>query len=94
MMALQLGLELRDAGIASLERHAWLHRARDLALEIALHNGTVTSDDVQARIDPPPHENCVGALFKDKRLRSTGKWIQSRRPSAHGRFIQVWEINA
>ena len=93
-MTQQLALDLRDAGIASLERHPWLARARAKALEIALHqHGMVTSDDVQAQMDPPPHENCWGALFKDKRFRSTGTHVQSRRPPAHGRWIQIWTPN-
>ena len=92
-MTQQLALDLRDAGIASLERHPWLERARQEALWVALRHGTVTSDEVYAYVEPPPHENCWGALFKDKRFKSTGTHVQSRRPSAHGRWIQVWTIN-
>ena len=89
----QLALDLRDAGIASLQRHPWLHMARVVALGIARREGYVTSDKLQyAMADwPPPHRNCFGAAFKDSRLKSTG-FVQSQRPESHARWIQVWEI--
>ncbi len=90
----QLALDLRDAGIASLQRHPWLEDAREWAMKLcrAGLSGTVTSDDVHRLVPAPPHENCWGAMFKDKRFKSTGTHVQSKRPSAHGRWIQVWEL--
>ena len=91
-MDAQLALDLRDAGIASLERHPWLHMARVVALGIARREGYVTSDKLQAEMAdwPPPHVNCFGAVFKDSRFKSTG-FVQSKRPEAHARWVQIWE---
>jgi hypothetical protein len=93
------GLELRDQGIASLERHPWLDKAR-LASEAIMclageggFPGYLTSDDVHYEmLEPPPHDNCYGAVFKDKRFKSTGERVRSTRPEAHGRWIEVWRL--
>jgi hypothetical protein len=88
------GLELRDQGIASLERHPWLHDARDVAVAFCLATGSVNSDKVHfiMDVDYPPHLNCWGALFKDKRFVATGERVRSTRPEAHGRWIEVWRL--
>ncbi len=93
-MAQQLALDLRDAGIASLQRHPWLHMARVVALGIARREGYVTSDKLQyAMADwPPPHHNCYGAVFKNSAFKSTGNWVQSKRPVAHARWVRVWKL--
>ena len=88
----QLALDLRDAGIASLERHSWVNHAREIAYHLACRDGYVTSDKLQAAMEgwPPPHVNCFGAVFKDPMFKSTG-FVQSQRPESHARWIQVWE---
>lgn len=88
------GLRRRDAGIASLERHPWLYRARQEAELLGRVMGTITSDDVQRAMadDPPPHLNCWGALFHDKRFRWTGSYVKSQRREAHARDIKVWRL--
>ena len=91
-MTQQLALDLRDAGIVSLQRHPWLHIARNVAYNIARQDGYVTSDKLQeAMADwPPPHVNCFGAVFKNPMFKSTG-FVQSQRPESHARWIQIWE---
>jgi hypothetical protein len=92
------GLELRDQGIASLERHGWVHEARKAAVLICYRTfdgrryGPVTSDDVHDVMVKPPHPNAYGAIFKDKRFTWTGEWVQSKRPEAHARMIRVWRL--
>lgn len=88
----QLALDLRDEGIASLQRHPWLHMARQVALGIARRDGYVTSDKLHAAMDdwPPPHVNCFGAIFRPPVFKSTG-FVQSQRPESHARWIHVWE---
>ena len=87
------GLELKEQGQRSLERHGWVDRARKAAERYCRRHGVCTSDDVHHfMIDTPPHENCYGAIFKDKRFRSTGERVRSTRPSAHGREIRVWRL--
>jgi len=92
------GLELRDQGIASLERHRWVDDARLYARAFCRNNGAlggvpfVTSDDVYDMMGPPPHPNCFGAIFHDKRFVATGERFRSKRPEAHGRWIMVWRL--
>lgn len=94
----QLGLALRDIGVAKLERHEWLQKARGWAELLCKRNGSVTSDDVhyamEARYsaEPPPHPNCFGALFRDKRFKATGERVQTKRASGHARWIQIWRL--
>ena len=86
------GLELKEQGIASLERHVWVDNARVAAVALAQHFGWVTSDRLHDVMGTPPHENCYGAIFKDRRFRSTGERVRSTRPEAHGRWIEVWRL--
>lgn len=86
------GLELKEQGQQSLERHPWLHRARNEAVWICRERGTVTSDDVHVVMEDPPHVNCVGAIFKDRRFTWTGQRIKSTRREAHARDIRVWRL--
>ena len=86
------GLELRDAGIASLERHGWVDDARTAAVGLCRYYGYVTSDSVHRVMGTPPHDNCYGAIFKDKRFVATGERVRSTRPEAHGRWIEVWRL--
>ena len=95
VMARQLpltGLELRDQGIESLERHSWVDRARNWAEVYCRHWDAVTSDDIHFVMDYPPHPNCYGAIFKDKRFVATGERVRSTRPEAHGRWVMVWRL--
>lgn len=86
------GERLRDAGIAKLERHEWMEDARLTAEAICLHRGTVSTDALHDIVSEPPHVNCFGAIFHDKRFKSTGRFIQSKRKESHARWIQVWEL--
>lgn len=87
------GLELKEQGVASLERHRWVDRARGFADYICRQLGNVTSDDVHIAMKAdPPHPNCYGAIFHDKRFRATGERVRSKRPEAHGREIRVWRL--
>ena len=93
-LTLDEGLRLRDAGIASLERHPWLERARLAAVRLCELQEWVTSDDVQKWMldDPAPHPNCFGAVFKDPRFRSTDRTVVTTRPQGHYRRVVVWRL--
>ncbi|KKL10898.1 hypothetical protein LCGC14_2551240 [marine sediment metagenome] len=88
------GLELKEQGIASVSRHPWVEEARRWAESYCRATGTVTSDWVHfiMDVDYPPHPNCYGAIFHDKRFRATGERVRSTRPEAHGRWIEVWRL--
>ena len=94
------GEELRDAGIASVSRHRWVDNARMAAETMLLElidfpnpfPETVTTDDLHLVMERPPHDNCFGAIFKDRRFVPTGERVRSTRPEAHGREIRVWRL--
>jgi hypothetical protein len=86
------GLELKERGQQSLERHPWLKVARRMAMLICRQHGTATSDDLHRVMAKPPHDNCYGVIFKNKRFAPTGERIRSTRPEAHGREIRVWRL--
>jgi hypothetical protein len=88
------GLRLQREGIASLERHPWLERARLAAVRLCELQGWVTSDDVQKWMadDPAPHPNCWGALFHDRRFVATEKTVPTTRPQGHYRRVVVWRL--
>jgi hypothetical protein len=90
-----LGRTRRDAGLASLERHSgFLARARMLARLICLERGTVTTDDLQARLTRPleAHVNIWGAILRSSQFVPTGEFVHTRRPEGHARRIQVWRL--
>lgn len=98
------GLELKEKGIESLERHRWVDEAR-LAAEMIMcedieandsffyprTESGLTSDDLHDVMDAPLHENCWGAVFHDKRFKAMGR-KRSTRPEAHGRWIEIWRL--
>ncbi len=88
------GLELKEQGIASVSRHRWVDRARGAAGLICYRFGRCTTDSIHdvMKLTPPPHDNCYGAIFKDKRFVATGERVRSTRPEAHGREIRVWRL--
>ena len=86
------GLELKEQGIASVSRHRWVDEARMEAERFCRFKGSITSDYVHSVMVPPPHVNCFGAIFKDKRFVATGERVRSTRPEAHGRWIEVWRL--
>jgi hypothetical protein len=91
------GIQLRDEGIKRVSAgfEDWLARARFLAAMIANREGEVTSDDVWKHCPLPPmaHVNLMGAVFRDRRFKAIG-WRQSQRPSAHGRAIRIYSLQA
>jgi hypothetical protein len=87
------GLELKERGQQSLERHRWVDDARIVAEAMCHLMGWTTSDTLHAEMDePPPHPNCWGAIFRDKRFVWAGTYNRSRRPEAHARMIRVWRL--
>ena len=87
------GLQLKEQGIASLERHEWVRIARNEAEHLCQYWGSVTSDDLHDEMAEPPHPNCYGAIFHDKRFVWTGRYVKSTRREAHGREIRVWRLS-
>jgi hypothetical protein len=85
------GLELKEQGIASLERYRWVDRARKVAEEFCRDFGWTSTDSLHHVMGEPPHPNCWGAVFHDSRFASAGR-KRSTRPEAHGRWIEIWRL--
>jgi hypothetical protein len=84
--------------LAGDNRSNILHTARCIAREIALgkKDRRVTADDVQARMikegyHPSKLGPAAGSIFRGKKWRFTGSWINSARVSNHAASIRVWE---
>jgi hypothetical protein len=90
----QKACELRDIGLSKAEANNfdWVQQARSLAIHLAMKNGEVDSDQVQAILPRPPSvsPNAAGAVFRCKQLVCVG-FKQSSRVSAHARTIKVFK---
>ena len=78
---------------ASLEREAWVAKAKTVAEKLAKRNGTVTSEDVRTAhpipygIDP----RILGAVFRGNQWERAG-FQKTPRACAHSRPIAVWRL--
>lgn len=74
-------------------RETLLGAAQTIARGIAHTHGEVTSDDVAGFMgyDYPQLGNAAGSVFKG--FAWTGRVVQSKRPSTHGRIIRVWRLD-
>ena len=91
------GRRLKNEGIgkAARRRENILWAAREIARGVARTHGTVTADDVQARMilmGYPPLGNTAGAIFRSSEYEFTGEWRQSARVSNHARMNRVWRL--
>lgn len=87
-----LGMEIAAENNATL-----LVLAREIAVEIARCNGTVTADDVVFEMSKRGHGvhslgNAAGSLFRDRRFEWTGGRTKSIRIHAHANEIKVWKL--
>jgi hypothetical protein len=88
----------REAGmaLAATARPTLLAEARRIAMQIALQRGTVTADDVAARMvangmDYAALGNASGSVFRGPFV-WTGEVVTSHRVSTHARAIKVWRL--
>jgi len=96
---LPTGIELANKGIALAadNKGELVTRGRNIALRIAATRGEVTADDVQYElakegVSVKALGNAAGAIFRDRRLRWTGRMAKSTRIHAHGNLLRVWEL--
>lgn len=87
----------RDAGQSQAEsrRETLLDQARQIAREFCQNVDDVTSDEVALimryrGLDYSLLGNAAGSVFKG--FAWTGRVVQSKRPSTHGRIIRVWRL--
>jgi hypothetical protein len=92
----QLGLKLRDQGIASVTQNnrEWVRKMRNSARAIARSKGHVTTDDLRPLTSlhgEPLHDNAWGGIFREKGWKCVGRKTSSRK-EAHGREIKCWAL--
>ena len=94
-MSAQLGLDLRDRGLDSVEGNSmtFQDRMRAEAIRISNARGWVTSDDLREYADregiEPHHPNAWGAVFRGKCWVTVGI-ANSTVPTNHARLIRRW----
>ena len=78
----------------------WVKRMREVAVDICVRKGSVTSDDLRRymlrnSIPPPHHPNAWGGIFRGKvegmRWIEIGR-VKSMKRTNNGRKISVWTL--
>jgi hypothetical protein len=91
---LQAGQRAKRDGLDRVEATAqeWLADARREARHICYRVGTVTTDDVLAKVGLPVgiHHNVIGAIFRTGFERVGFR--PTKRPEGHARLIGVWRM--
>lgn len=97
-MSLFDGQQRKDLGQQSVLRNtseAWKATAMEILIRLVYDRGQITSDDLRDFLVEPDNCNAWGALFssasKQKIIRKTGRYVQSKIPSCQGRIIAVWK---
>lgn len=85
----------RDLAHQAMNRHQFILHARAEAAAICMDKGSVSSDDLQAKLKLPDgvHHNVWGAVLKYPYFHKIGE-VQSRRPQANARWIHQWVLNS
>lgn len=95
MQALNVGRSLRDSQLALFEiRQAeFLESCRALAIEVCKRQGSVSINDIRARISVPPgvHPSVLGSVFKTKAFSVVG-YTEAAHPQAHARIVRVYAL--
>ena len=94
-MSAQLGLDLRDRGLDSVEGNSmtFQEQMRAEAIRICRLKGWVDSDDLREYAEAegiePHHKNAWGAVFRGNDWVTVGI-TNSRVPTNHARLIRRW----
>lgn len=89
------GRSLRDTQLALFQARdtAFLETCRAVAVEVIKRKGSVSINDIRARLMLPPgtHPSVLGAVFRDKRFKVIGI-VEASHPEAHARMIRVYTL--
>ena len=89
------GRRQRDSQLAMFQasQSDFLSRCRAIAVDIASRRGTVSINEIRAKIQVPPgvHPSVLGAVFKDKRFYVAG-YTHADHPAAHARIIRTYAL--
>ena len=91
----------KDSGMmaAVMAKGELLEVARSCALHLVSQHpfNSCTSDDVAGEMQRRGYDytelgNAAGSIFKGKQWEFTGRYIPSKRPTAHKRDIKIWRL--
>lgn len=95
MQTLSVGRALRDSQLALFEmRQAdFLESCRALAIEVCKRKGSVSINDIRARLTIPPgvHPSVLGSVFKTKDFFAVG-YTEATHPQAHARIVRIYAL--
>jgi len=89
--------KLEAHALLASRREVYVLRGRRALLTVLLARGTATADDVRAAVELPGGLNPTafgvvpGHLARAGIIKPAG-FAKSRRPAAHGRHVQLWEL--
>ena len=91
----QLGLDLRDAALKTLEerRKSYVREARVYAHYYIRQHGSVTVDDIRKALPPSPDFDArvLGAVLIGRQFKKIGD-THTTRPSSHHRPIGIFGL--
>lgn len=95
MATAEKGRALRDAQMDMFEvRDAlFLDHCRIIAAEVAAKHGSVSINDIRARVQVPAtiHPSVLGAVFRSKKFKAIG-YTEATHPQAHARVVRVYQL--
>lgn len=72
----------------------WLRKAQDAVRQLADQGQEFTTDEVWARVPPPPEPRAIGVVMRwaaeSGLVVNTKRHRSSRRPGCHARPVTVW----
>ena len=95
MQPQDIGAAIRDAQLNLFQARdaVFLARCRLLAAEVCRKQGTVSINDIRARVKIPANMNpsVLGAVFKGKKFKAIG-FTEASHPQAHARAVRVYKL--
>lgn len=89
------GQILRDAQLALFEQRDadFLDHCRQVAIDIAKSQGSVSINDVRAAINLPAelHPSVLGAVFRGKKFTAIG-FTEATHKAAHARVVRIYKL--
>jgi hypothetical protein len=90
--------EARDIVMLEHERvkAGYLYAARAIAKRICENVGEVTINDIRDQLPPPAsmHPSVLGAVFRNKQFKHTGRYVTAKHVASHARRVGVYTIRS
>lgn len=72
----------------------YLWAARTIAARICKQKGEVTINDIRDQLPPPEsmHPSVLGAVFRNKQFKHTGRYTTAKHVSSHARKVGIYKL--